>query len=99
MPKLAANLMTVAAATLSLASGAAAIECRDGYQLVAGGQISTPYCRDRQLAEVARAYGMRVSFAEIRSNPNAKKDVCRFIGRDIRVATTCLEVGGSGRRF
>ena len=35
------------------ATPAAAITCKDGYQLVQGNYISTPYCQDDQLTRVA----------------------------------------------
>ena len=90
------------AATLLLLDGfsgpARAIECQGGFQIVKGQPISTPYCRDSQLAQVARSYGMKVSKADL-DNPNRKKDVCRVVGRDIRVTQACNEVNGAGRRF
>ena len=51
-----------------------------------------------QLADVAREYGFRVSFAEIRNNPNAKRNVCIYVGRDIRVQENCLTANPTGRR-
>jgi hypothetical protein len=38
------------------------------------------------------------SFAEIRSNPNAKRNICVFVGRDIRVFENCQTVNPTGRR-
>jgi hypothetical protein len=76
----------------------AAIKCRNGAQLVAGNYISTPYCEDKLLADVAREYGFKVSFAEIRNNPNAKRNVCIYVGRDIRVQENCLTANPTGRR-
>lgn len=70
----------------------ARIKCRNGSQLVAGNWISTPYCEDLRVAEVAAEYGMRVSAKAIRNNPNVKKDVCRLIGHDIRVDMACATV-------
>ncbi len=90
------SLGIAAAATLGTfaAPSEAAIVCKDDYQYVAGHYISTPYCRDNYLARVARQYGSRVSDAAIRNNPNLKRDVCRLVGRDIRVRENCLEEGG-----
>lgn len=68
---------------------ATAIECRDGFQRIGGQYLSTPYCEDNYLAAVARSYGSRVSNAEIRNNPGAKREVCRFIGHDTRVQHIC----------
>lgn len=91
--------------TLLLACGAALaapaharIVCKDDYQVVQGNHISTPYCADNYLARVAREYGVRVSDATIRNNPNKKREVCRFIGHDIRVADNCHSETSSGRR-
>ncbi len=89
----------IAASCVFLAAPAEAkIQCRDGYQLVQGNLLATPYCQEEQLARVARGYGMRVSFAEIRNNPNTKRYVCSFVGRDIRVQQTCIDAGITGRR-
>lgn len=76
----------------------AAIACRDGNQLVAGQEISTPFCQDELLAEVARSYGMKTSGHQIRENPNYKRDVCRFIGRDYRAQQACAGFPTNGRR-
>jgi hypothetical protein len=84
---------------LAAASPASArIICKDDYQLVAGNLISTPYCADNFVARVARQYGMQVSDATIRNNPNKKREVCRFIGHDIRVSQYCNSEGPRGRR-
>jgi len=74
------------------ASSASAIECNEDYQIVQGRPISTPYCRDNNLAAIARAYGYKVSDSTIRNNPSRKAEICRFIGSDIRVHTACEEV-------
>ncbi|WP_244466787.1 MULTISPECIES: hypothetical protein [Filomicrobium] len=74
------------------ATADARIECRNGSQLVGGNWISTPYCEDQRVAEVAAEYGMRVSADAIRKNPNVKKEVCRLIGQDIRVDMACQTV-------
>jgi hypothetical protein len=76
----------------------AKIQCRDGYQLVQGNLLATPYCQEEQLTRVANGYGIRVSFAEIRNNPNTKRRVCALVGRDIRVQQTCIDAGIVGRR-
>jgi hypothetical protein len=88
----------IALAAIMGATPAAAITCKSGFQLVQGNYISTPYCQDAYLTIVARSYGMRVSAAEIRNNPNYKRQVCRFVGRDIRVQETCLNSNAYGRR-
>ncbi|MEQ1718722.1 MAG: hypothetical protein ABL907_22510 [Hyphomicrobium sp.] len=101
------------AATLGLMAGGlsilfagpaeARIACRNGYQMVAGSPIATPYCQDELLAAVARDHGMKAQAARIRDNPNYKREVCRFVGNDIRISEHCLDErpgnnrGGGGR--
>ena len=77
------------ASTLASPLAARGIACNDGYQQAGGSAISTPYCQDQLLAEVARGYGMKVSAAKVRDNPNFKREVCRFVGHDIRVQQNC----------
>lgn len=81
-----------------MTASAAGIVCKESYQVVRGQEIATPYCADNYLAQVARSYGMRVSNAEIRNNPNRKREVCRFIGHDIRVSDNCHDETPRGRR-
>jgi hypothetical protein len=94
------SVLILAAATLaaSTLTADAAIQCRNGAQLVSGSYIITPYCQDKLLAQVARQYGSRASFAQIRDNPNIKRHVCRLVGRDIRVFENCITVNPNGRR-
>lgn len=75
----------------------ARIVCVDGFQKVGGNLIATPYCQDALLAKVAREYGMGASAARIRNNPNYKREVCRFVGNDIRVSEYCLQEAPSFR--
>lgn len=82
---------------LAQPASAAGIVCKESYQVVRGQEIATPYCADNYLAQVARLYGMRVSNAEVRSNPNRKREVCRFIGHDIRVSDNCDHENSRGR--
>lgn len=84
--------VAVAAITAAAGSANAAIQCDEDYQIVEGRPISTPYCRDNNLAAVARSYGYRVSDAAVRNSPSQKEDVCRLIGGDIRVQQACAEV-------
>ncbi len=87
------------AITQGAAPAAAKIVCSaDGFQRVQGAWLSTPYCQDNLVAKVARQYGVRVSDAEIRYNPNRKADVCRLIGRDIRVRQACGSSPGGQER-
>lgn len=78
-------------------SAEARIRCNEGYQVVAGNEISTPYCRDTYLAQIARAHGAKVSDAAIRNNPNLKNEICRWIGRDNRVRDICNNIDGGSR--
>lgn len=75
----------------------AKIVCKEGYQVVQGSALATPYCQDNLVAAVARANGINVSDAEIRNNPNLKRHVCSLVGRDIRIYQACID-SFSGRR-
>ncbi|MEQ1653370.1 MAG: hypothetical protein ABL897_12840 [Hyphomicrobium sp.] len=97
-PRNGASLLFTAAAIFLTVTPAAAITCKDGYQLVQGNYLATPYCQDDLLAKVARQYGMRTSASAIRENPNYKREVCRLVGRDIRVQQTCIDANAYGRR-
>jgi len=77
----------------------ARIICEKGLQRSGGRLISTPYCEDNYLAQVAREYGVRHSAEAIRNNPNLKRDVCRFVGRDIRVQHNCPDEATPRGRF
>lgn len=81
-----------------LPAAEARIKCVNGQQVVQGSLLSTPYCQDELVAQVAREHGHRVSGAAIRNNPNIKRDVCRFVGRDIRIQLACIDANGVGRR-
>jgi hypothetical protein len=76
----------------------ARIKCVNGFQIVNGSPISTPYCQDELVAKVAREYGLKVSAASIRNNPNLKHNVCRHIGRDNRIYMACIDANSVGRR-
>lgn len=93
------SLAVLAAVSVPAASPALAITCHGDFQVVSGQEISTPFCRDNELARVARGYGFHVSDAEMRNNPAEKEEACRFLRNDIRVHTACQEVlptdGGS----
>ncbi|MDQ8700798.1 hypothetical protein [Hyphomicrobium sp. LHD-15] len=76
----------------------ARIRCVDGYQIVNGSQIATPYCQDEMVARVARERGIKVSAAAIRENPNLKRNICQHIGRDNRIHLACIDANSVGRR-
>lgn len=85
-------LLTACAAVTMAQSASASIKCSKGFQVVGGSLLSTPYCQDQLVAEVAQQYGMHTSAAAIRNNPNYKRHVCRLIGQDIRIKETCEQV-------
>ena len=69
----------------------AAITCEGPAQVQRDGKlISTPYCQDGYLADVAQSYGVQTSSHEIRHNLSEKARVCRFIGDDNRVRAACV---------
>jgi hypothetical protein len=77
-------------ATIHVASPAAArIECRGNFQITKYGPISTPYCEEKQIARVARSYGIGVTDAEVRNNPNTKVYLCQRLGGDNRLKGSC----------
>jgi hypothetical protein len=80
-------------------SAEAGIRCNNGYQIVNGSQIATPYCQDNLVAQVARQYGFKASEAEVRNNPNYKRELCRFVGRDNRLTTACVNENTGRRAF
>jgi len=80
----------IAASGLSWTSDASArIACKGRFQVVKGNLIATPYCEDMLLAKVAREFGMRVSFRQLRSSHSTKSSACRFVGHDNRVSDLC----------
>lgn len=83
---------------LAAAPAEAKIACNKGFQSVSGQPVATPYCQDSYVGEVARAYGIKVTDAAIRENPNLKRHVCQQIGRDNRVYLACLDANSNGRR-
>lgn len=88
------NTLALAATLLLLSSvvAEAKIVCRDGFQVVNGQEISTPYCNDGLVGHVAREYGMKVSDETVRNNPATKDEVCRWVGSDIRIQHYCSDV-------
>lgn len=92
-----AAALGAAAMLVTATTAEARIACNKGYQTVQGNEISTPYCQDQYVADVARQYGVRTSGAAVRNNPNHKREVCRLIGRDIRVQQACIDSFPSGR--
>lgn len=102
MPKsLVSALFAAGLAAVQMPLGAAEAEarivCRDGFQSSGGREISTPYCRDAHLAEIARRHGVRVSDAEVRANPARKDEVCRFLAGNMYARDYCPDDGSSDR--
>ena len=87
-----------AMAFLSSATAEAKIECREGFQVVNGQDISTPYCNDGLIAQVGRDHGMKVSAETVRNSPSTRNEVCRFVGSDIRIQHYCNDNGNSSDR-
>ena len=82
---------------VSPADAASRIKCVDDYQVVKGyGYVLTPYCVAYNLTKVARSYGMKYSFAEVRHNPTIKYDICYAIGHDTRVHSACAGIRSDG---
>ena len=76
------------------------IVCDGNYQIVNGSPISTPYCQEQNVVQVARGYGIRVSLQEIRNSESTRASVCQTIGYDNRVRDFCQRYrdGYGGRR-
>jgi hypothetical protein len=68
---------------------AARIVCEGNVQVAKGQALPSPICRDRNLARVARSYGIRVTERKIRTSESTKAEVCRAIGFDNRVEEAC----------
>ncbi len=79
----------VASLVLSAAAADAKIVCREGFQVVNGHQISTPYCNDNYVAQVARQHGFQATDSEVRNNPAFKNRICRWVGSDPRIREYC----------
>jgi|JRYH01.1.fsa_nt_gb hypothetical protein len=101
MPK----LFLIAVSALGLAAlqsvtavpAEARIACKDGFQLSGGNWISTPYCNDEHLAQIARRHGVKISGNEVRANPNKKYEVCRFLSGSPTARDYCPSEGSSSR--
>lgn len=70
-----------------------AIVCKDGFQSVEGRPVATPFCEDEDLAGIAREHGSNVTASSIRSNPDIKDEVCRFVGSDSNAPEYCGDEG------
>ena len=89
MHKVVALAGLATALVLYGAKAEARIVCHDGFQVVNGQEISTPYCNDNYVAEVARQHGVKVANEAMRNNPSLKSQICRFVGSDVRIENYC----------
>lgn len=99
MPKtlmiaLAALGLTALHSIVLAPAAVAAIVCKDGFQNSNGNWISTPYCNDAHLAQLARGRGVKVSDSEVRQNPAKKYEICRFLGNVPPASDYCPDEGG-----
>jgi hypothetical protein len=74
---------------VGVARAESSIICQGNFQIVDGRSVATSFCRHRNLARVARSYGIRVSERKLRASESRKGDVCRAIGFDTRVEEIC----------
>ncbi len=96
--KLTIGLLALPLCLAAVMPAMAGIRCVNGNQVVNGSLLATPYCQDLLLYKVARQYGVKTSKTEILYNPNHKRNVCQFVGRDIRVHQACIDANSVGRR-
>ena len=81
------------------------IVCHDGFQVVNGREISTPYCNDNYLAAVARQYGVKATDeAGCETTPASKirsavLPAATFASRTIAPTTTETTLADSQRYF
>ncbi len=86
---LACCLLGAAVLILALAPAEAKIKCNGIYQVMKQSLLSTPYCQDREIARVARSYGWKVTFAQVRNDPLKKVYICQALGNDNRLKGAC----------
>ena len=96
--RFATGLVAMALLGASFTTSAnAKIRCDGAFQIIRGeGLHASPYCEDQYLARVARGYGIRVSGRQIRRSPSKKEEVCKAIGHDSRVYSSCLQFRNDG---
>ena len=73
----------------SVMPAAAQINCEDGYQIVHGERIATPYCGDQLLARLSRRHGVSASADAIRKSPQLKTELCGLAGNDPSLQSIC----------
>jgi hypothetical protein len=95
--KIATSLVLASGLFVLAQSGAEArIACEGNFQIVNGLPVATPYCREMNLARVARSYGWKVSDDAVRYSESTKAQVCRAIGYDNRVQEICAPYSTQG---
>ncbi|MGQ0671958.1 MAG: hypothetical protein ACT4N2_03640 [Hyphomicrobium sp.] len=99
LPKFLSTVVALPTAFALPADPATArIKCSNGFQMVRGVSLATPYCQDELVAIVARGYGFRTTPSAIRSNTSHKRQVCQIVGADNQVRHACVDTDGAGRR-
>ena len=90
--------VVLAAGLLALTQGGAqaGIACDGNFQIVNGQSVGTLYCREMNLARVARSLGWRVTDEAVRYSESTKAQVCRAIGFDNRVQDVCAPYRNDG---
>lgn len=79
-------------AVLALAAitpASAAIRCDGSFQINSQGEFESPYCKEENLARIARQAGIAVTADQIRRSFSLEQDVCRQLGSNIEVANIC----------
>jgi hypothetical protein len=95
--KTIASVLLASGLLMLAQSGAQAAPVCDGnFQAVNGQPVATLYCREMNLARVARTRGWRVSDEAIRYSESTKASVCRAIGTDNRVQEVCAPYAQDG---
>jgi hypothetical protein len=98
---IAAAILGAGMLTLAHGGAEAAIACDGNFQIVQGNPVATLYCREWNLARVARKFGWHVSVDEIRYSETRKAQLCRAVGFDLEVQEVCAPFSnqGGGNRF
>jgi|SRR5450631_2648985 hypothetical protein len=90
---LSKTIASVTLATLlglgAAAPAGAAIRCDGSFQINSQGEFGSMYCREDNLAKVARERGIHVTAAQIRASIGVEQQVCQQLSSDIRVSDIC----------
>jgi hypothetical protein len=93
---LASALLASGLLAISQGGAQARILCDGNFQIVNGLPVGTPYCREMNLARVARSFGWHVTDQAVRYSESTKAQVCRAIGFDNRIQEACAPYGVNG---